>query len=456
MAKLVFDNAQLIHVYSAQTQDSGRNSKDSSRFRGPVLYSYATPVAVIACESVALVSSVTYSMATSRHIPGARDLAPRRVFHVPYLPDVWGGRYSPPPGGTGAAAVHAANLAHLIAERDGYVAREARRALRGNVVESAWRDDAPDSLAYTGAQYAASLEREAADYAAAFGLAAPAFAPGHGAPEVLAALEAWRVREADPATSRKREASQRQREARAAWLELEAGPILAEAGLSVRYRWDKKDIAAAIKGVPTSAAGLAMLRDRLAARIARHAEQRERDARAAAERAAREARERAEETARAAACGFTLDEWRAMFAAIPAGEHEARERDRRAGAAVWREAWRAGGEVPSHVRYSGVPWDQCEAGADMLRVKPGGAADTLESARRAEVPIAHARRVWPAILARLCSGEEWRGEMRVGHFNITRIHTGGMVAGCHKFSRAELLRVAALLGESTDCGESVA
>jgi hypothetical protein len=46
--------------------------------------------------------------------------------------------------------------------------------------------------------------------------------------------------------------------------------------------------------------------------------------------------------------------------------------------------------------------------------------------------------------------------MRVGHFNITRIHAGGMVAGCHKFSRAELLRVAALLGESTDCGESVA
>jgi hypothetical protein len=454
MAKSVFSNAQLLHVFAAQTQGAGRNSKDSSRFFGPVLYSYATPIAVIVSESVALVSSVSYFMATSQHIPCARDLAPRRVFRVPYLPDVWGGRYSPPPGGTGAAACHAGNLAHLVAERDGYVAREVRRALRGNVVESAWTDS-PDSLAYTGTQHVASLEREAVAYAAAFGLAAPAFAPGHGAPEVRAALEAWRVREADPATSRKREASQRQREARAAWLESEAGPILAEAGLSVRYRWDRKDIAAAIKGVPSSAAGLAMLRDRLAARIARHAEQREAQARAEAERAAREARERAEETARAAVYGFTFDEWRTMFSAMWEAEQEDRQRDVARGAAPWREVWRAGGEVPSHVASYLVQWDQCEAGGDLLRVKPG-APDILESARRAEVPISHARRVWPAILSRMCSGEEWRGEMRVGHFNITRIHAGGMVAGCHKFSRAELLRVAALLGESTDCGESVA
>lgn len=451
MAKTVFSNAQLRHVYAAQTQEFGRNQKGTARFRGPVFYSYATPVALImedtTGESVALVSSVTYSTSTARHIPSARDLAPRPVFRVPYLPGQSGGRYTPPRlegHADDAAACHAGNLAYLVELAREYLAKPAKAARRFGAtwedINTEWRDS-----------FCEKLKATARDYARRFGLAVPGadmLPDDNGRAEIVAALAAYQAREADPRVQRKREAGRRQRAARAAWVETVAGPILAEAGLDPRRSYRRAEIAATLKGIPSTDAGASALRARLADRITRHAADLDRWNQAEAERKAREAVEREAETARAAVYGFTFAEWREMFGAIWEAEIEDRVRDARLGAAHWREVWRAGGspDVPTWQ----VPWDRCERGGDVLRIKPG-APDVLETARGAEVPVSHARRVWRHILAVMCSGEEWRGEMRVGHFNVNRINAESMVAGCHRFYRAEMERVAALLGEPVTC-----
>jgi hypothetical protein len=455
VAKTVFSNAQLRHVYAAQTQDFGRNSKDSARFRGPVLYSYATPVALILAdmtgESVALVSSVTYSNTTAKHIPSARDLAPRPVFRVPYLPGQSGGRYAPPHlegYADNAAACHAGNLAHLVEQAREYIAKQAKAARRHGAtwedINTEWRDS-----------YCEELKATARDYARRFGLAVPGadvLPDDNGRAWHAEALAAYQAREADPRVQRKREAGRHQRAARAAWVKTVAGPILAEAGLDPRRRYCRAEIAAALKGIPSTDAGASALRARLADRITRHAADLDRWNQAEAERKAREAAEREAETARAAVYGFAFAEWREMFGAVWEGEAENRERDARLGAAHWREVWRAGGspDVPTWQ----VPWDRCERGGDMLRVKPG-APDLLETARGAEVHTADALRVWRHVLAVMCAGEEWRGAMRVGHFNINRIDSEWMVAGCHRFYRAEMERVAATLGAPVTCSEIV-
>lgn len=453
MAKSVFSNRQLRHVFAAQSQYSGRNHKDSARFEGPLFWSYRTPVALILSDRLALVSSISYSPTTAQHIPSAADLAPRSVYRVPFLPGASGGMYRAPAGGSprdNVAECHAGNLAYLAQEARATLDSGVRRAKRTGEADR-WIDT--DS-AWEAERYAHQRAKTLA-YAAEFGLPAPL-------PALLDAAEARTLvrlaamehaaREADPATSRKREASQRQREARAAWVRDVAGPILAEAGLFLEYggRYQRDRAREALKGIKSTPEGAAALRDRLAEARERHAADM---ARGEAERKAREEREAAalaEETARAARYGYSLAKWRAMFGAIWEAEHENTQREIARGADHWREVWRAGGSpvVPSY----SAPWDRCPAGGDMLRLKPG-AADTLETARRAEVPVSHARRAWRAILATMCSGETWRGEMRVGHFNVTRIDSAWMTAGCHRFHRGELLRVAALLGEPVTCEE---
>jgi hypothetical protein len=309
-------------------------------------------------------------------------------------------------------------------------------------IESEWSDD--------------SARNVALDYARRFNLPAPVFAEDYGKAEIMAACRAWHERAADRA----------RRAAREAWIRDVAGPILAEAGIGGRSSRDRSDAKEALRGLPATEAGAAALRARLADRIARNAADLARWKAEQAAHEAREAAERAEETARAAAHGFTFAEWRDMFAEIYTAERWNGAEDVRKVIPARREAWRRGegwqalpGEYAAgyDVRKS---WQYCERGGDILRIKPG-APGTLESARGAEVPTDHARRAWRHILRVMCAGESWSGAIRCGHFTISKVTPEWMVAGCHRFHRAEMERVAALLGEPVTCeeineGESVA
>ncbi len=292
----------------------------------------------------------------------------------------------------------------------------------------------------------------ARDYARRFGLPVPSESdlPADGGfARFEAARAEWAAREADPRTARKREADRRRREARAAWMEEHAAPILRAAGLDPSRRWDREDVKQALAGIPATEAGADMLRERMAERRARF----EREEAEAAERERQRqedaARARQEEEARATAAGYTLDEWRAMWRALPDAEYFNRHaEDMKAGPAD-RAMWRAGERPPYRTADNG--WNRCEHGGDMLRIKPGN-PDTLESSRGAEVPVSHARRVWRHVLRIMCAGDSWSGSIRCGHFTVSHVSPSGwMTAGCHRFNRAEMLRVAAILGEPVTC-----
>lgn len=472
--KTVFDNAQTIHVWAAQSQPEGRNSGSTLWFDGAGLYSYRTPIALILPdvygESVALISSVTYSSTTAQQMPNARDVAPRPCFRVPYLPGLRGGRYVSPDGRdvwdeesriANIAACHAGNLAHLVADADRGIASAVKMARRtgrpahywnGEVHGRDWNDDS----AWVESEWSENMEPARAlarDYARRFGLPAPAFAADYGRADIMAACKAWHAKESDPKTQRKRDADRRRREVRQSWLDDVAGPILADAGLDAGRRFDRKAIKRALAGIPCTADGASALRVRLAAQIERAAAHRERMAQEAAARAAERAAELAAQDARAEAAGFTGAEWREMFAAIADAERENRAVDAKADIDPARARWMAGQHVapmydlPYDLRDL---WKSDGAGGDILRVKPSDPA-TLESARGAEVPLAHARKVWPHILRTMCEGKEWTGSIRCGAFTISLITPRHMVAGCHRFNRAEMVRVAGLIGEPVDC-----
>ena len=122
--KTVFDNRQCAHVWAQQTQDFGRS--ESMSFRGPVLYSYQTPIAAFvqgrgnelagtADGRVVLFNSRKYSVTTSgKHMPAAHAAVTHlRSFSVPNCT-------------ANSVAEHTANLTALVA---GYRA-DADRLMR--------------------------------------------------------------------------------------------------------------------------------------------------------------------------------------------------------------------------------------------------------------------------------------------------------------------------------------
>jgi hypothetical protein len=114
------------HVWAQQNQAHGRST--NMRFDGPVLYSYATPIAHITRDaygqSVALFSSKTYSPSTARQISIARGAWSGNAFTVPDLLLSPGsrGRYR---GADTLTTAHAVNLEYLTTqynkERDALV-----------------------------------------------------------------------------------------------------------------------------------------------------------------------------------------------------------------------------------------------------------------------------------------------------------------------------------------------
>lgn len=119
------------------------------------------------------------------------------------------------------------------------------------------------------------------------------------------------------------------------------------------------------------------------------------------------------------------------------------------------ETWRAGETVPrelakyaprsmaggaAYIRARGVERD--DSGAIM-----GG---TLETSQGAEVPLPHAIRVFRFLKSCRDAGKGWRANgrtLRVGHFAVDSVTAeGDFVAGCHRFTWAEVAALAERLG----------
>lgn len=160
--KTVMSNDMVAHVWAHQTQDYARTSNGNCRFEGPVLYSYATPIANIV-DGVALVSSNRYSPTTGgKHMPGYSVLdGVRSWFTVPFI-GAWGGRATQVDYRYSWPERHAANLAWMLERYTGIVATFKRQ-------RSFWFANAQDVATYLEDNYA----KEARRYADVFGLPAP-------------------------------------------------------------------------------------------------------------------------------------------------------------------------------------------------------------------------------------------------------------------------------------------
>lgn len=119
-----------------------------------------------------------------------------------------------------------------------------------------------------------------------------------------------------------------------------------------------------------------------------------------------------------------------------AKEAARRRREEKALAAAVLE-WRTG-------KSDSIPWGY--SGETLLRVK----GDTVQTSRGAEVPAAHARRLWPIIERVVRTGQPYQRNghtEHVGEFAVDAIEADGTLhAGCHTIGYAELKQCAAALG----------
>lgn len=76
--------------------------------------------------------------------------------------------------------------------------------------------------------------------------------------------------------------------------------------------------------------------------------------------------------------------------------------------------------------------------------------DKVQTSKGAEIPVSHARRVWPAILKCQAEGVRWQRNghtMHVGEFSIDSIEADGTIkAGCHIIGFDQVSRIAKELG----------
>jgi hypothetical protein len=76
--------------------------------------------------------------------------------------------------------------------------------------------------------------------------------------------------------------------------------------------------------------------------------------------------------------------------------------------------------------------------------------EELETTLGARVPLAHVRRALPVVLSLLAAGKAWRTHghtIHLGEYRLDEItEAGDVVAGCHRFSKAEVYRIAGLVG----------
>lgn len=218
--KTVFDNDMVAHTWAQQSQDHGRNAKDSFYFRGPTIYSYRDryPIGhfIDAQDGIrtVLIWSGYYGVTTSAHTSRAlRATSHYRQFRVPYVVPR-------------NADDHKANLADLVSTYEGHLRGIARAK----------------SYAEYQIQLTREARRDALAYAAAFGLGAPDVP--EPTPEVIqAALERSK------AASARKAAEERERK-RLEALELANKVREWQNGALVHLPWDAPTILRLKRGNP--------------------------------------------------------------------------------------------------------------------------------------------------------------------------------------------------------------
>lgn len=212
------NHSELAHKWAHAAPGMSRRSGSMS-FNGSVLYSYATPIAMIyrrkkpvyiqhgsasnrpvrteACDTLVLVSEHNYSASTSKHIGLAFQAVshlhalrvPRYILGEPRI-----GRYH---GGASAKEDHAANLEYFAAKQ-ARMLKEAGRAMSERAVEFR-------------AEEAARAHKAMADYMMFFGIR-------RKMPALLSFAAAYerarRIENPDPASADKREQASAQRKQR--------------------------------------------------------------------------------------------------------------------------------------------------------------------------------------------------------------------------------------------------
>lgn len=138
---------------------------------------------------------------------------------------------------------------------------------------------------------------------------------------------------------------------------------------------------------------------------------------------------------------------KAAAAALVAREAERvrYEAQRRSEEAVDFRAWQAG-----QSNYCPSSYARDEAGSVYMRIAEGPEGAELQTSMGARVPLRHAVKVFRFVKACRERGEGWRANgrvIRVGHFTVTEITAAGdMVAGCHRFSWAQMCAAATAAG----------
>lgn len=78
-----------------------------------------------------------------------------------------------------------------------------------------------------------------------------------------------------------------------------------------------------------------------------------------------------------------------------------------------------------------------------LRLK----GDVIQTTKRAEIPVRHAKRLWPLVQAVVRSGVTRECSVKLGVYGLNRIHADGAISvGCHFIKFPQLQRMAVLLG----------
>lgn len=476
--KTVFTNSMTAHVWAAQSQESGRSNNGQFYFEGRRLFSYGSHY----CAAYALprrngsiaylVNADSYSITTARHISEANYAIPGRAFYVPDLtrlaeemerglnawdyPKAEGGRVCPKP-----------RPATMKERREALPA--IKRHLESNwpgedvaavILDAFGQSRAHDVAGAMGRRVAANAEKAEAARVKSYHkkLAEDArHIAGQTPAEVESVINAILAGHYCP------EAKLKEQSAR-----------LLRAGQEAKRRgWTQ--VAEAVK------ARRAQVRAAVANIKEREAAARVKDEKRRAVAGLRHAIESAQavgmnpgEAARAfndlaqcygaliRTCGAMLPaevfarvirEKQAAEAVAVAKKTEA-EAARMAAQFAYRMAWLAGSKERAPY---GVGRLSCATGGALLRAvgverDDSGAivGGTLETSHGAQVPLAHALRVFAFLKHCRARGQEWRrngATLRVGHFQVDSVAANGdFVAGCHRITWAEVARLSASLG----------
>lgn len=87
--KTIFSNSMVAHVWAQQNQGEGRNGNHSFYFSGKTIYSYGEhfPIARFIDSNTVLMTTMSYSSSTSRHVSDTRQAIPShcKIIEVPNI-----------------------------------------------------------------------------------------------------------------------------------------------------------------------------------------------------------------------------------------------------------------------------------------------------------------------------------------------------------------------------------